>query len=93
MTPILLVGWQEEHLACKKLSDEMLVWLSIWSEVQNDMHMVQLMPLPPHHLLLHEIKIGLTFLIPAYSSCTGKEAIKWLFVCLFNVHRNGDFCV
>jgi len=30
----LLVGWQEEHPACKKLSDVVLVWLSIWSEVQ-----------------------------------------------------------
>jgi len=29
----LLVGHQEVHLTCKKLSDEMLVWLSVWSEV------------------------------------------------------------
>jgi len=27
----LLVGRQEEHLACKKTSDEVLVWLSVWS--------------------------------------------------------------
>jgi len=30
----LLVGHQEEHLACEKLSDEVLVWLSVWSKVQ-----------------------------------------------------------
>jgi len=30
----LLVGRQEEHLACKKLSDDMLAWLFVWSEVQ-----------------------------------------------------------
>jgi len=30
----LLVGWQEEHLACENLSDEVLAWLSVWSEVQ-----------------------------------------------------------
>jgi len=30
----LLVGRQEEHLVCKKLSDEVLVWLCVWSEVQ-----------------------------------------------------------
>ena len=36
------------RLACKRLSDEVLVWLSVWSEVQ----MVQLLPLPPNHLLL-----------------------------------------
>ena len=32
---MLLVGQQEEHLACKKLSGGVLVWLSAWSEVQT----------------------------------------------------------
>ena len=31
----LLVGRQEGHLACKKLSGEVLAWLSVWSEVQT----------------------------------------------------------
>jgi len=31
----LLVGQQEGHPACKKLSDEVLVWLSVWSKVQT----------------------------------------------------------
>ena len=31
----LLVGWQEGHLACKELSGEVLVWLSVWSKVQT----------------------------------------------------------
>ena len=31
----LLVGWQEEHPACEKLSDKMLAWLFVWSEVQT----------------------------------------------------------
>jgi len=30
---MLLVGWQEEHPACKKLNDDVLAWLSVWSEV------------------------------------------------------------
>ena len=30
----LLVWWQKGHTACKKLSGGMLVWLSIWCEVQ-----------------------------------------------------------
>jgi len=30
----LLVGQQEGHLACKKLSDDVLAWLSVLSEVQ-----------------------------------------------------------
>ena len=31
----LLVGQQEGHPACKKLSGEVLAWLSVWSEVQT----------------------------------------------------------
>jgi len=31
----LLVGLQEGHPACKKLSGGMLVWLSVWCEVQT----------------------------------------------------------
>jgi len=31
----LLVGWQEGHPACKKLSGGLLVWLSVLSEVQT----------------------------------------------------------
>jgi len=31
----LLVGWQEGHPACKKLSVGVLAWLSVWSEVQT----------------------------------------------------------
>jgi len=42
------VGWAAGRAS--GLSGEVLAWLSVWSEVQ--LHMVQLMPLPPHHLLL-----------------------------------------
>jgi len=31
---MLLVGQQEEHPACKKLSDGVLAWLFVWSDVQ-----------------------------------------------------------
>jgi len=30
----LLVGRQEGHPACKKLSGGMMAWLSVWGEVQ-----------------------------------------------------------
>ena len=33
---LLLVGRQEGHLACKKLSGEVLAWLSVWSKVHMD---------------------------------------------------------
>ena len=50
----LLVGQQEGHPVCKKLSGGVLVWSSVWCEVQTciclvrgaDLHMAQLMPLP-----------------------------------------------
>jgi len=32
---MLLVGQQEGHPACKKLSGGVLVWLSVWSDVQT----------------------------------------------------------
>jgi len=44
----LLAGRQEEHPACN--------WRGYSLEqAANDLHMIQLMPLPvpPHHLLLH----------------------------------------
>ena len=31
----LLVGRQEGHLACKKLSGGVLAWLSVWSKMQT----------------------------------------------------------
>jgi len=31
-----LVGRQEEHLAYKKLGDEVLAWLSAWTHNNND---------------------------------------------------------
>ena len=31
----LLIGLQEGHPACKKTSGGVLVWLSVWSEVQT----------------------------------------------------------
>jgi len=33
----LLVGRQEGHPACKKLSGGVLAWLSVWSEMQTCM--------------------------------------------------------
>jgi len=60
----------------KKLSGGMLVWLSVWSEVQ-----AQLMPLPLTVSCFSKIQIGFTFLVPAHLGSPGKRAIKW--VCVF----------
>jgi len=47
----------------------------------NNLHMVQLMPLPPQHLFI-KIQIGLTFLLLAYPGYSGKEAVKRMSVSL-----------
>ena len=42
----------------------------------NDLHMVQLMPLPPHHLLLQQNPEWFNLLVPAYPGSPGKKAVK-----------------
>jgi len=41
----LLIGWQEGHPACKKLSGGMLAWLYVFLH-GADLHMAKLMSLP-----------------------------------------------
>jgi len=68
----MFIGHQVEHRTCKKLSDEVLAWLSVWSEVQMIFRC---------HLIIScfiKIQIGLAFLVPAYPGCRGKEAVKRL---------------
>ena len=71
---MLLVGRQEGHPACKKLSGGVLAWLSVWSKV--DLHMALLMPLPLTLSCFSKIQIGFTFLVPAYPGSRGQRAIK-----------------
>jgi len=46
----------------------------------NDLRMVQLMPLSPIISCFIKIQTSLTFLVPAYPSGPGKEAIEWMSV-------------
>jgi len=71
-----VVWHQVENPACKKLSDEVMAWLSVWSEIQLIYHC--------HPIISCFIKIqnDLTFLVPAYAGCPRKEAIKLASVCL-----------
>ena len=48
----------------------------------NDLHMVQLMPLPPHHRLLQKNPEWFILLVPAYPGCPGKKAVERLCVCV-----------
>ena len=65
----------------RDFSDEVLAWLSVWSEVQ----MTCIWSSWCHcHLIIScfiKIQIGLTFLVPAYPG--GKEAVKWHFLLFF----------
>jgi len=73
---MLLVGRQEGHPACKKLGGWVLEWLSVWSEV------VQQMPLPLTVSCFNKIQIGFTFLVPAHLGSPGQRAIKRVCVCV-----------
>jgi len=55
----LLVGRQEVHPACKKLSGGVLAWLFL--EQCADLHMAQLMPLPLTVSCFSKIQIVLAF--------------------------------
>ena len=79
----LLVGRQEGHLACKKLSGGVLSWLSVWRR-GADLDMAQLMPLPLTVSCLSKIQIGFTFLVPAHAGSPGQRAIKQACVCFRN---------
>jgi len=71
----LLVGRQEGHPACKKLSGGVLAWLSVWSEMQTCIwpswrHC--------HSLSLASVK---SFLVLAYPGSPGKRAVQRVCVC------------
>ena len=77
---MLLVGRQEGHPACKKLSGGVLAWLSVWSVVQTCIwpswyHC--------HSLSLASVKsrLGFTFLVPAHPGSPGQRAVKRVCVC------------
>ena len=76
----LLVGRQEGHPACKKLSAGVLVWLCL--ERGADLHMAQLMPLQLTVSCFSKIQTGFTFLVPAHPGSTGQRAVKRAFVCV-----------
>jgi len=85
------LGVRKSVRPLNKLSDEMLAWVSVWSEVQR-IYRYFWLSWCHYHLIIScfiKIQIGLTFLVPSYSgcpTCPGKETVKWVFVCfLFNL--------
>jgi len=58
------------------LGDEVLAWLSVCSEVQVICMWSSLCHCNPVISCFIKIQIGLTFLVPAYPGCPGKQAAK-----------------
>jgi len=86
---MLLVGRQEGHPACKKLSGWVLAWLSVWSKVQTCIwpswchcHSLSLASLV-------KIQIGFTFLVPAHLGSPGKEPLNGCVCADGCVYCNG----
>ena len=77
----LLVGRQEGHPACKKLSGGVLAWLS---DLKGgaDLHMAQLMPLPLTVSFFSKIQIGSTFLVPAHLGSPRKGPLNGCCWCV-----------
>jgi len=69
-----LVGRQEGHPACKKLSGGVLAWLCL--ERGAYLHTAQLMPLPLTVSCFSKIPIGFTFLVPAHPGSAGKGQLN-----------------
>jgi len=65
----LVVGQQEGHPVCKKLS---VGWWCGCLEQGADLHMAQLMPLPLTVSCFSKIQIGFTFLVLAHLDSPGK---------------------
>jgi len=78
----LLVGWQEGHPACKKLSGG-VHGVVICLELGADLHMAHLMPLPLTVSCFSKIQIGFAFLVPAHPGSPGKRAVKRVRVCVY----------
>ena len=68
----------------KKLSGGVLVWLSVWSEVQTCIwssccHCRSL-------TCFSKVQIGFTFLVPAHPGSPGKRAVKLVCMCMVPAH-------
>jgi len=65
----LLEGRYEGHPACKKTEWSGTGMVICLERGANDLHVAQLMPLPPYHLLLQQNPEWFIFLALAYPDC------------------------
>ena len=82
---MLLVGWQEGHPACKKLSGGAGVVICL--EQAADLHMAQLMPLPLTVSCFSKIQTGFVFLVLAYLGSPKKGPLnRCVCVCVLRLY-------
>ena len=79
----LLVGRQEGHPACKKLSGGG-VGVVVCLVRGADLHMAQRVPLPLTVSCFSKLQIGFTFLVPAQPGSPGQRAVKRMCVCVLH---------
>ena len=77
----LLVGRQEGHPACKKLTGGVLAWYLSGARCRLT-YMAQLMPLPLTVSCFSRIHISFTFLVPDHLGSPGQRAVKGVYVCV-----------
>ena len=78
---MLLVGWQEEHPACKKTC-AVGCWRGYLSAARCRLAYAQLMPLPLTVSCFSKIQIGFTFLVPApLNVCMYVGILNWISEC------------
>jgi len=60
-------------------------------ELGADLHMAQLMPLPPTVSCFSKIQVGFTFLVPAHPSSPRQRAVRQVCVCVC-VNNSAEMC-
>jgi len=84
------VGWAaKKGIWPVELSGAVLAWLLEWGV--NDLHVVQLMPLPPPSFFLHynpEWFRGSASVVPAYPGCPGKRPLNRCS----SISRRSSYC-
>jgi len=76
----LLVGWQEGHPACEKLSGGMLAGYLSGARCRFAYGPAD--GTATHCLLLQYIQIGFTFPVLAHPGSPGQKALKWMLLLL-----------
>jgi len=82
------MGSRKSIWPIKTTSDEVLAWLSVWSEVQTTC--IRSSWCHCHPIISASAKsrmVVLVLLVPSYPGCPGKKAIKRMCVCVLLIRK------